>query len=148
MPLTWSVSLWENGMMKIKNVQGAIQSNNVVFAGFNHVKFWWDFLLIYISKPQQIYLVLEIHTEIFLWEFSMPESVWSQFKTLLLQLVPRTRGQSKVIWDGLHWYIDCYALERHWGVTWEKLEQKLCQKKNFDRKWIISVYNWQNVKLL
>ena len=30
----------------------------------------------------------------------------------------------------------------------EKLEQKHCGKENFDTKWIMTVHNWQKVKLL
>ena len=33
------VSPRENQIMKIKSFHGAVQSNNVVFAGFKHVKF-------------------------------------------------------------------------------------------------------------
>ena len=47
-----------------------------------------------------------------------------------------------------HPYMDCYALERHGGVIWEKLEQKICIKENFDGKWRMTVYDWLKVKLL
>ena len=45
--------------MKIRNFHRAVQSNNVDFAGFNHMKFCYlsiGFLLIYTCKPQQIYV--------------------------------------------------------------------------------------------
>ena len=49
---------------------------------------------------------------------------------------------------GFHRYMDCDALERHGGAISEKIEQKLCRKKNFDGKWRMNVYNWLKVKLL
>ena len=42
----------ENQMMKIKNLHGAILSNKVVFAGFNHMKFRIGlFIYLYMSTP-------------------------------------------------------------------------------------------------
>ena len=35
----------ENWMVNIQNFQGAIQSNNVIFAGFKHVKIWQVFFI-------------------------------------------------------------------------------------------------------
>ena len=43
--LTWSVLPQENGIEKIKNFHRAIQSNDMVFAGFNHIKFWQGFFI-------------------------------------------------------------------------------------------------------
>ena len=39
-------------------------------------------------------------------------------------------------------------IERHGGPISEKLEQKTCEKENFDGKWKMTVYNWLKVKLL
>ena len=49
-PLTWSLSPWENRMIKIKNFHGVVQSSNMFEAGLKHVKLW--------QVNQQIYLGL------------------------------------------------------------------------------------------
>ena len=51
----------------------------------------------------------------------MPESVWSQFKVLLVQLIPRGPGANQK-WSkhGFHGYIDCcYGLERHGAAIFQ-----------------------------
>ena len=77
----------------------------------NHSKYTMIWYLKVICKKLYIYifdfnlslnnshpfLYLKFCTEIFLRQLCMSESLWSQFKTLPLQLVPRTRDQSKVI---------------------------------------------------
>ena len=54
--------------------------------------------LILIPGPTNFhqFLYLKLHTEILLRELSMPESIWTQLKTLPLQLVLRTTNQTKV----------------------------------------------------
>ena len=80
----------------------------------------------------------------------MPESVWSQFKALLLQALLFLGPGANQKWSkhGFQGYIDCYALERHGAAISVKLWQKLCGKENFDSKWRMTVYGWLKVKLL
>ena len=78
----------------------------------------------------------------------MPESVSTQFETLLLQLIPLARDQKSDLNKG--------SIDIQFAMLWKdmdvlsevKLEQKPYEKENFDIKWRMTVHNWLKVKLL
>ena len=73
-------------------------------------------------------MYLELCTENFLHELSMPESVWTHLKLCHYNLFLWPGTNQKWSKHRFHWYIVCHALERHGGAiggkTWAETLQK------------------------
>ena len=63
-------------------------------------------------------------------------------------LFPGRGGNQKWSKHWFHWYMVCYALERHGAANWRETWAGTLRKGNFDSIWRITVYNWLKVKLL